>query len=116
MRAEEILDRVRDTLTIRQVFGEPYERNGTLIVPVARLVGGGGGGGGEGNSPAEGGGRGGGGGFGFEARPVGAYVIRGDEVAWRPAVDVTRIALGGQMVAIVALLVLRGVIRRLTRR
>jgi uncharacterized spore protein YtfJ len=116
MRAEEILDRVRDTLTIRQVFGEPYERNGTLIVPVARLVGGGGGGGGEGNSPAEGGGRGGGGGFGFEARPVGAYVIRGDEVAWRPAVDVTRIALGGQMVAIVALLVLRGAIRRLTRR
>jgi len=116
MRAEEILDRVRDTLTIRQVFGEPYERNGTLIVPVARLAGGGGGGGGEGNSPAEGGGRGGGGGFGFEARPVGAYVIRGGEVAWRPAVDVTRIALGGQMVAIVALLVLRGVIRRLTRR
>jgi uncharacterized spore protein YtfJ len=116
MRAEEILDRVRDTLTIRQVFGEPYERNGTLIVPVARLAGGGGGGGGEGNSPAEGGGRGGGGGFGFGARPVGAYVVRGDEVTWRPAVDVTRIALGGQMVAIVALLVLRGVIRRLTRR
>src|SRR4029077_15329948 len=58
MRAEEILDRVRDTLTIRQVFGEPYERNGTLIVPVARLVGGGGGGGGEGNSPAGGGGGG----------------------------------------------------------
>jgi uncharacterized spore protein YtfJ len=116
MRAEEILDRVRDTLTIRQVFGEPYERNGTLIVPVARLAGGGGGGGGEGNNPAEGGGRGGGGGFGFEARPVGAYVVRGDEVTWRPAVDVTRIALGGQMVAIVALLVLRGVIRRLTRR
>jgi uncharacterized spore protein YtfJ len=112
MRAEEILDRVRDTLTIRQVFGEPYERDGTLVVPVARVAGGGGGGGG--NSPGEGGG--GGGGFGFEARPVGAYVIRDGEVAWRPAVDVTRIALGGQMIALVALLVLRGVIRRLTRR
>ena len=114
MRAEEILDRVRDTLTIRQVFGEPYERDGILVVPVARVAGGGGGGGGE--SPSEGSGRGGGGGFGFEARPVGAYVIRDGEVAWRPAVDVTRIALGGQMVAIVSLLVLRGVIRRLTRR
>jgi uncharacterized spore protein YtfJ len=116
MRAEEILDRVRDTLTIRQVFGEPYERDGALIVPVARVAGGGGGGGGAGDNPSEGSGRGGGGGFGFEARPVGAYVIRDGEVAWRPAVDVTRIALGGQMVAIVALLVLRGAIRRLTRR
>jgi uncharacterized spore protein YtfJ len=116
MRAEEILDRVRDTLNIRQVFGEPYERDGTLVVPVARVAGGGGGGGGQGDRPSEGSGRGGGGGFGFEARPVGAYVIRDGEVAWRPAVDVTRIALGGQMVAIVALLVLRGVIRRLTRR
>jgi len=38
------------------------------------------------------------------------------EVAWRPAVDVTRIALGGQMIALVALLVLRGAIRRLARR
>ena len=99
MRAEEILDRVRDTLTIRQVFGEPYERDGTVVVPVARVAGGGGGGGGS--SPSEGGG--GGGGFGFEARPVGAYVIRDGEVAWRPAVDVTR-------------LVLRGAIRRLARR
>ncbi|TMD92552.1 MAG: sporulation protein [Chloroflexi bacterium] len=112
MRAEEILDRVRDTLTIRQVFGEPYERDGTVVVPVARVAGGGGGGGGS--SPSEGGG--GGGGFGFEARPVGAYVIRDGEVAWRPAVDVTRIALGGQMIALVALLVLRGAIRRLARR
>ena len=116
MRAEEILDRVRDTLTIRQVFGEPYERDGTLVVPVARVAGGGGGGGGESGSSTEGNGRGGGGGFGFEARPVGAYVIRDGDVAWRPAVDVTRLALGGQMVAIVALFVLHGVIRRLTRR
>jgi uncharacterized spore protein YtfJ len=116
MRAEEILDRVRDTLTIRQVFGEPYERDGALVVPVARVAGGGGGGGGQGDSLSEGHGGGGGGGFGFEARPVGAYVIRDGEVVWRPAVDVTRIVLGSQMVAIVALLVLRGAIRRLTRR
>jgi uncharacterized spore protein YtfJ len=116
MRAEEILDRVRDTLTIRQVFGEAYERDGALVVPVARVSGCGGGGGGQGDTPSEGGGRGGGGGFWFEARPVGAYVIRDGEVAWRPAVDVTRMALGGQTVAIVTLLVLRGVIRRLTRR
>jgi uncharacterized spore protein YtfJ len=117
MRAEEILDRVRDTLTIRQVFGEPYERDGILVVPVARIAGGGGGGGGSGPVEGRGSGGGGGGGGGFEARPVGVYVIgRDGEVAWRPAVDVTRLAIGGQMVAIVTLLVLRGIIRRLTRR
>jgi uncharacterized spore protein YtfJ len=112
MRAEEILGQVRDTVTIRQVFGEPYERDGALVVPVARVAGGGGGGGG--GSPAEGGGSGGG--FGFEARPVGVYVIRDGEVTWRPAVDVTRIAVGGQLVAIVALMVARSVIRRLAKR
>jgi uncharacterized spore protein YtfJ len=111
MRAEEILGQVRDTLTVRQVFGEPYERDGALVVPVARVAGVGGGGGG--GTPAEGGS---GGGFVLEARPVGVYVIRDGEVSWRPAVDVTRIALGGQLVAIVALLVARSVIRRLARR
>ncbi|HEY2705643.1 MAG TPA: spore germination protein GerW family protein [Candidatus Dormibacteraeota bacterium] len=112
MRPEEILDRVRDTLTVRQVFGEPYERDGVLVVPVARVAGGGGGGGG--GNPTEGSGSGGG--FGLEARPVGVYVIRDGEVSWRPAVDVTRIALGGQLVAIVALLVARSAVRRLAGR
>jgi uncharacterized spore protein YtfJ len=111
MRAEEILGQVRDTLTVRQVFGEPYERDGVLVVPVARVAGGAGGGGG--GNPTEGGS---GGGFALEARPVGVYVIRDGEVSWRPAVDVTRIALGGQLVAVVALLVARSVIRRLARR
>lgn len=113
MRPEEILAQVRETVTIRQVFGEPYERDGALVVPVARVAGGGGGGGGSG--PA-GEGAGSGGGFGFEARPVGVYVIRGGEVTWRPAVDVTRIALGGQVVAIAALLVARSIVRRLAKR
>jgi hypothetical protein len=90
MRAEEILGQVRDTLTVRQVFGEPYERDGVLVVPVARVAGGAGGGGG--GNPTEGGS---GGGFALEARPVGVYVVRDGEVSWRPAVDVTRIALGG---------------------
>jgi hypothetical protein len=45
------------------------------------------------------------------ARPVGAFVIRDGELSWRPAVDVTRIALGGQVVAVVALLTLRAIIK-----
>jgi uncharacterized spore protein YtfJ len=116
MRPEEILGQVRDTLTARQVFGEPYERDGALVVPVARVRGGGGGGRGTGGSA--GGETGGGAGVGgsFEVRPVGVYVIRDGEVSWQPAVDVTQIVLRGQLVAIVALLVIRSVVRRLTRR
>jgi hypothetical protein len=45
------------------------------------------------------------------ARPVGAFVIRGDEMIWRPAVDVNRIILGGQIVAIAALLTIRSIVK-----
>ncbi len=33
-------------------------------------------------------------GFGILARPAGAYVIRGDEVKWLPAVDANRVTAG----------------------
>jgi hypothetical protein len=45
------------------------------------------------------------------ARPAGAFVIRGDDVVWRPAVDVNRVIVGGQIVAVVALLVVRSIAR-----
>ena len=51
---------------------------------------------------------------GLAAKPAGVYVIDGSNVSWRPAVDVNRIVLGGQIVAVVALLVLRSILR--TRR
>ena len=43
-----------DTFTVRRVFGEAYERNGTLVIPVARLWGGtgSGSGGGEAGVPS----------------------------------------------------------------
>ena len=50
------------------------------------------------------------------ARPVGALVVKGSEVSWRPALDVNRIILGGQVVAVVALLVLRTFLKRRRRR
>jgi hypothetical protein len=37
--------------------------------------------------------------------------IKGNTVSWRPAVDLNRIVIGGQIVVIVALLVLRSVLR-----
>jgi hypothetical protein len=50
------------------------------------------------------------------ARPVGAFIIRGGELSWRPAVDVNRIILGGQVVVIVALLTLRAIVKARARR
>ena len=86
------------------VYGEPIERDGTTFLPAARVRGGGGGGGDtEGN---------GGAGFGVTAKPAGMYVIRDGTATWQPALDLNRVIIGGQIVAIVALLVLRSIMRR----
>jgi uncharacterized spore protein YtfJ len=108
MEVQEVLAQARDAMSVKRVFGEPYEKNGVTVIPAARVQGGAGGGGGEG---PEGQGRGSGSGFGLAARPVGAYLIRGEEVTWRPAVDMNRIMLGAQVVAIVALLTLRAIVK-----
>jgi uncharacterized spore protein YtfJ len=107
------MEQTRDALTVKRVFGEPYERNGVTIVPAAVIRGGAGGGSGEGGPGDERpGGSGSGGGFGIVAKPAGVYVIEGNTTRWQPAIDVNRIILGGQIIAIVALLVLRSVLRR----
>ncbi|HLH67802.1 MAG TPA: hypothetical protein VKY90_01925, partial [Candidatus Dormibacteraeota bacterium] len=76
MDARQILEQVRDQLTVRRVFGEPIDRDGATVVPVAVVRGGGGGSeqGGEGARR--------GGGWGGEARPAGVFIIRGDRVRW----------------------------------
>lgn len=165
-----------DTLSVRRVFGEAYEQDGALIIPVAVVLGthvraGAGGRGrvgdgrrrgrggvqptgaddaagtaqdattadgvpGEGaptagdgpgeDAPTVGGephvrggaarwwghlrpvagqargsGRAGAGGFASHARPLGVYVVRDGEVTWRPALDLNRVILGGQVVGAV---------------
>jgi uncharacterized spore protein YtfJ len=93
---------LRKALRARDVFGKPVKSGGVTVVPVASISGGGGGstGGeqidGETEVHSEGGF-----GFGFRARPVGAYVVRGGRVRWRPAVDVTRLALGAMAAGVV---------------
>jgi uncharacterized spore protein YtfJ len=89
----------RDAMSVRRVFGEAYEVDGITIIPVARVAGGGGGGGGEGTEPGKGSGRGFGTGFGLDARPVGVYEVRDGTAVWKPAVDVNRLAKGGQVLA-----------------
>ena len=67
---QKTIEQAKDALTVRRVFGDPYEKNGVTVIPAARVQGGAGGG--DGTGP-EGGGKGSG--FGLSARPAGAYVI-----------------------------------------
>jgi uncharacterized spore protein YtfJ len=108
MEVNDVISQARDTLTVKRVFGDPYEKNGVTVIPAARVQGGAGGGGGEG---PEGQGKGSGSGFGLNARPVGAFLIEGDEVTWRPAVDLNKVILGAQVVAVVALLTIRAIVK-----
>ena len=47
----------------------------------------------------------------MNAKPAGAFVVRGDDVDWRPAIDVNRIIMGGQLIAAAALLLAATVVR-----
>ncbi|MEV0164010.1 spore germination protein GerW family protein [Nonomuraea fuscirosea] len=100
---------VKEVARVERVFGEPILRNGVTVIPVARIGGGGGSGSGkqEGERPGEGNG----GGFGLGAAPAGVFVIKDEDVRWRPAVDINKIIIGGQVVAVVALLTARAIVR-----
>jgi uncharacterized spore protein YtfJ len=76
-----------DAITVKRVFGEPYEKDGLTIIPAAMIGGGGGGGSGHDARNQEGEG----GGFGLGGRPAGAYVVKNGQVSWQPAVDPNRI-------------------------
>lgn len=107
------LGAVKDTMAVSRAFGDGYERDGTTVIPVANVRGGGGGGSGEGNDPSHNGsGSGVGLGFGAVVRPLGVYTVKDGKVTWLPAIDVMRIVLGGQIVAVIALLTLRSWLKR----
>ncbi len=112
-KIDELMDKARDTMTVKRVYGEPYVKDGVTFIPAASVKGGGGAGEGEGGEKAP---AGSGGGFGVSARPVGAYVIRGDDVSWVPAADTTRVIIVGEVVGVIALLVVRSVFRARRKR
>ena len=89
----ELLGVAQDAITVKRVFGDPIETEGVTVIPAAKVGGGGGGGGDNENN--------GGGGFGLGARPVGAYVVKGDDVRWVPAVDVNRLLAFAFVVSLV---------------
>jgi uncharacterized spore protein YtfJ len=102
------IEQARDSVTVRRVYGKPIERGDVTVIPAAAVQGGAGGG--SGTTPdgaGSGPGSGSGAGWGMRARPVGAYVLRDGELRWESALDLNRVILGGQVVAVVALLTLR---------
>src|SRR5688572_18410393 len=111
----DMLKQASNTMAVRQVFGEPYERDGVTIIPVARVMGGGGGGAGTGSNDGEQGG-GEGGGFGLAAAPAGVYVIQNGQVRWEPALDINRIVVGGQILVLALLLIARPLIQAWLKR
>jgi len=104
---EELMAKTSKSMSAKRAFGKPIESNGTTIIPVAKIWGGGGGG--EGGS-AEMDSEGTGAGFGVMARPIGAYVVKDDQVTWRPAVDLMRVLIGALVVAALAMVL--AVLRR----
>jgi len=109
----ETVREVVETAAVDRVFGAPITQDGLTVIPVARISGGGGGG--AGNAPAEDDGEpaagGTGGGVGLMAKPLGVFVIKNGDARWRPAVDINKIIMGGQIVAVVALLTIRTIVK-----
>jgi uncharacterized spore protein YtfJ len=116
MNLADVMDEAKETLGAKGVYGTPYEKNGVTVIPAARVMGGVGGG--EGPVPnttddeadtdtakfsASGAG------FGLSGQPTGAFVIKGNDVRWVPAVDVNRLMFGFQIALIVFFLAIRSI-------
>ena len=130
MDVENLLMKAGENLSVRRAFGTAYQTDDLLIIPVAIVAGGGGAGTARarrgnptadpGSPPGEGvtahditpqdpGRADAGGGFGGLVLPSGAYIVKGDQVRWVPAVDVT-------IVAVASLSLVRMLARTWTRR
>ena len=99
---ERIADIIQVHANAKQVYGEPVERDGTTIIPVARVQWGFGGGG-LGHGAAE---RGGGGG-GARATAIGYIELRDGKSEFRPIRDSGDVAA---LVAVAAAGILAGLI------
>ena len=108
MEFQEVLTQVREVVGGRLVYGQPYERNGTAVIPAARVRAGGGGGSGEGPDQQ----RGTGGGGGLDASPVGAWILEENGVRWEPAIDVVRVMRTAALLGFVGFLAVRFVFGR----
>jgi uncharacterized spore protein YtfJ len=112
MELEDITSDARDVVSAKRVYGEPYEKNGLTVIPAATITGIYRRGAGDDGSADSGGGDG----FGLTARPSGAWVLHEGSATWRPAVDVNRIIFGGQVIALIAIVVTGRILTRHSKR
>lgn len=110
------LDRFMEIASVDAVFGDPYEHEGTLIIPAAEVVSALGFGLGTGGAQSEegndAGGSGGGGGGWNASRPVAVIIASKDGVRVEPVIDVTKVAIAALTTAGFML----GLVLRMTRR
>jgi uncharacterized spore protein YtfJ len=99
MHVDQIMQTAKDAITVRRVFGEPYEHDGLTVIPAAAVTGGLGGGAGRDAKGQDGEG----GGALMTGRPVGAYVIKDGVVSWKPAIDPARLLTAACVVTVVYL-------------
>ena len=120
MDVQDLLNKVAQNLSVTRAFGTAYEKDGSMVIPVALVTGGGGGGEGSGGpasaSSDEGEhhddtahndadqSSGSGGGFGGMVMPVGVYVVKDEKVRWIPAVN-------ANLVIVVVFITLRMILR-----
>jgi uncharacterized spore protein YtfJ len=132
MALRELVGGLMEGATVKRVFGQPVERDGVTVIPVADVRGGFGGGEAAPVGPGAGAGAAsgaaetasaaeshpaswGGGGM-WSASPAGAYVLKDGEVSWLPAVNANRTVLLGCLAGIVSMLVIRSIVRTLVKR
>jgi uncharacterized spore protein YtfJ len=122
MDVQKMIKRMTESLSASRAFGPAYEKDGVMLIPVAMVAGGGGGGEGPSVSVDEdddedlaprgldetGQSTGSGGGFGGVVMPVGAYVVKDQQVKWVPAVNPT-------VVLLAALVLVRMILRARAR-
>jgi uncharacterized spore protein YtfJ len=118
---QELLSKVAQHLSVSRAFGAAYEKDGSMVIPVALVAGGGGGGEGTSGVPNNDtvdevrsgadeaatdveASSGSGGGFGGVVMPVGVYVVKDEQVRWVPAVN-------ANLVIVIVFLTLRMIAR-----
>jgi hypothetical protein len=90
MKLPDAIDSLVADPNASRVFGPPYETaDGATVIPVAKVRGRGK----PGTEAAA---------FRMAAKPVGVFVIKDGNATWQPAVDVTRLALLGELIGLVS--------------
>src|SRR5258708_17385803 len=104
---ERLANRVGINSKVSTIFGDPVERDGITVIPVARVSWGFGGGAGSGSNPGQSQvGEGSGGGGGTMVNPVGYIELKNGRATFYPIYDfgtILRLGLGGGIVTMLVL-------------